>query len=103
MAAQTVAEAVPMTHYFKSQGVRIAYDDVGNGAPIVLLHGFSASRRLNWKLPGWYDTLNAAGYRVIAFDARGHGQSDGENQASPNHGVSELACWRAREERRRRA
>ena len=65
-----------MTHYFKSQGVRIAYDDVGKGAPIVLLHGFSASRRLNWKLPGWYDTLNAAGYRVIAFDARGHGQSD---------------------------
>ena len=65
-----------MTHYFKSQGIRIAYDDVGKGAPIVLLHGFSASRRLNWKLPGWYDTLNAAGYRVIAFDARGHGQSD---------------------------
>jgi pimeloyl-ACP methyl ester carboxylesterase len=76
MAAPTAARAEAMTRYFKSQGVRIAYDDVGKGAPIVLLHGFSASRRLNWKLPGWYDTLNAAGYRVIAFDARGHGQSD---------------------------
>jgi pimeloyl-ACP methyl ester carboxylesterase len=65
-----------MTHYFRSGGFRIAYDDVGSGAPILLLHGFSTSRRLNWKLPGWYDVLNAAGYRVIAFDARGHGQSE---------------------------
>jgi pimeloyl-ACP methyl ester carboxylesterase len=65
-----------MTRFFRSDGVRIAYDDVGTGAPIVLLHGFSANRRLNWQLPGWYDALNAAGYRVIAFDARGHGQSD---------------------------
>jgi pimeloyl-ACP methyl ester carboxylesterase len=65
-----------MTRFFRSDGVRIAYDDVGQGTPIVLLHGFSANRRLNWRLPGWYETLNAAGYRVIAFDARGHGQSD---------------------------
>lgn len=65
-----------MTRFFKADGVRIAYDDVGEGPPIVLLHGFSASRRLNWQLPGWYDALSAAGYRVIAFDARGHGQSD---------------------------
>jgi non-heme chloroperoxidase len=65
-----------MTHYFRAEGVRIAYDDVGSGAPIVLLHGFGANRRLNWRLTGWYETLTAAGYRVIAFDARGHGQSD---------------------------
>jgi pimeloyl-ACP methyl ester carboxylesterase len=65
-----------MNHSFKSNGVRIAYDDVGHGAPILLLHGFSANRRLNWRLPGWYGWLNAAGYRVIAFDARGHGRSD---------------------------
>jgi pimeloyl-ACP methyl ester carboxylesterase len=64
-----------MTSFFETDGVRIAYDDLGSGPPIVLLHGFSASRRLNWQLPGWYDTLADAGYRVIAFDARGHGQS----------------------------
>lgn len=65
-----------MNHFFKSDGFRIAYDDVGRGAPILLMHGFSANRRLNWRLPGWYAWLNEAGYRVIAFDARGHGQSD---------------------------
>jgi len=47
------AQDTRMTHHFKSAGVRIAYDDVGSGPPIVLLHGFSASRRLNWQLPGW--------------------------------------------------
>jgi dipeptidyl aminopeptidase/acylaminoacyl peptidase len=26
--------------------------------------------------PGWYETLNGAGYRVIAMDCRGHGESD---------------------------
>jgi pimeloyl-ACP methyl ester carboxylesterase len=65
-----------MTNYFESQGLRIAYDDVGEGEPIMLLHGFSANRRLNWKSIGWYDVLRKAGYRVIAADARGHGQSD---------------------------
>ena len=64
-----------MTKYFESQGLRLAYDDVGEGEPIVLLHGFAADRRLNWRLTGWYDTLTAAGYRVLAPDARGHGQS----------------------------
>jgi pimeloyl-ACP methyl ester carboxylesterase len=65
-----------MTRYFDAEGMRIAYDDVGEGEPIVLLHGFAADRRLNWRLPGWYDTLVNAGYRVLAFDARGHGMSD---------------------------
>jgi pimeloyl-ACP methyl ester carboxylesterase len=65
-----------MTEYFRADGLRIAYDDLGDGEPIVLLHGFTADRRLNWRLTGWYDTLLAAGYRVIAADARGHGQSD---------------------------
>jgi pimeloyl-ACP methyl ester carboxylesterase len=65
-----------VTKTFEAQGLRLAYDDVGDGVPIVLLHGFAADRRLNWKLTGWYETLVAAGYRVLAFDARGHGQSD---------------------------
>jgi len=64
-----------MTKHFEAEGLRLAYDDVGAGEPIVLLHGFSADRRLNWRLPGWYDLLSGAGYRVLAFDARGHGQS----------------------------
>jgi pimeloyl-ACP methyl ester carboxylesterase len=64
-----------MTKFFEADGLRLAYDDVGEGEPIVMLHGFAANRRLNWRLPGWYEVLVNAGYRVLAFDARGHGES----------------------------
>jgi len=59
-----------------SDGTRIAYDDVGEGEPVLLIHGFAASRVQNWKETGWYQTLTGAGYRVVAMDCRGHGESD---------------------------
>ena len=58
-----------------SDGVHLAYDDVGEGAPVLLIHGFAASRVQNWRAPGWYDTLVGVGYRVVAMDCRGHGES----------------------------
>ena len=60
-------------------GVRIAYEIVGRGEPVVLVHGFGASRNQNWREPGWYQTLTGAGYQVIALDCRGHGESDKPN------------------------
>jgi pimeloyl-ACP methyl ester carboxylesterase len=66
-----------MTEFVKTpDGVRIAYEIVGDGDAVVLVHGFAASRVQNWKEPGWYQTLVDAGYRVIAMDCRGHGDSD---------------------------
>lgn len=56
--------------------LKIAYEVVGEGAPIVLIHGFASNRLLNWRGPGWYDTLTKAGRQVIALDVRGHGESD---------------------------
>lgn len=48
----------------------------GDGPPALLLHGFAADHRANWVAPGIVDALVAAGRRVIALDARGHGESD---------------------------
>ena len=59
-----------------NDGVRIAYDVVGEGEPVVLVHGFASDRVQNWRAPGWYQTLADAGYRVVALDCRGHGESD---------------------------
>lgn len=56
-------------------GVRIAYEAVGEGAPVVLIHGFGSDRNLNWRGPGWYDALTKAGHAVLALDCRGHGES----------------------------
>jgi pimeloyl-ACP methyl ester carboxylesterase len=57
-------------------GVRLAWERVGEGDPVLLIHGFGSSRVQNWKAPGWYDTLTSAGYSVVAVDCRGHGESD---------------------------
>jgi pimeloyl-ACP methyl ester carboxylesterase len=57
-------------------GIWIAYEVVGKGPPIVLIHGFASNRLINWRAPGWYDTLTKAGRQVIALDVRGHGESD---------------------------
>jgi len=61
---------------FESNGVRIAYVDEGEGEPILLIHGFASSVAANWIDPQWVRTLTQAGRRVIAYDNRGHGQSE---------------------------
>jgi pimeloyl-ACP methyl ester carboxylesterase len=52
--------------------VTLSGEDAGEGPAIVLLHGLTATRR--YVLMG-SRALQRAGYRVIAYDARGHGRS----------------------------
>jgi pimeloyl-ACP methyl ester carboxylesterase len=59
-----------------SDGLNIAYEVVGDGEPIVLIHGFASDRLQNWRGPLWIDALSNVGFRVVALDCRGHGQSD---------------------------
>lgn len=63
--------------FLQHNGQSIAFVDRGDeGAPTVLLiHGFASNHHVNWEAPGWLHTLNEAGYRTIALDNRGHGQS----------------------------
>lgn len=66
--------------FLDSAGVRIAFIDVppasGEGDPVVLVHGFASNHAINWVNTLWTKTLNGAGFRVIALDNRGHGQSE---------------------------
>ena len=39
--------------YFHSDGLRLAYRVVGEGAPIVLVHGFASTHEVNWVTTGW--------------------------------------------------
>jgi pimeloyl-ACP methyl ester carboxylesterase len=61
---------------FDSDGVRIAYLDEGEGDPVLLIHGFASNVATNWIDPQWVRALTQAGRRVIAYDNRGHGQSE---------------------------
>jgi pimeloyl-ACP methyl ester carboxylesterase len=62
--------------FFSSDGVRIAFLDEGEGEPILLIHGFASNVTANWIDPGWVSFLRRNGRRVVAFDNRGHGQSE---------------------------
>jgi len=57
-------------------GVGLAVHEIGEGRPVLLLHGFMSSARANWFSPRLAQALAAAGHRVIAPDCRGHGDSD---------------------------
>ncbi len=58
-----------------NDGVPLAFERVGEGPPVVLVHGFGSSRHQNWKSTGWYGSLTEAGFSVLAMDCRGHGMS----------------------------
>ena len=68
---------LPQFLSFQRDGLQLAYFDEGDpsGVPVLLIHGFASSAAVNWVHPGWVKTLGDAGYRVIALDNRGHGDS----------------------------
>jgi 3-oxoadipate enol-lactonase len=54
-------------------GINLAYDDAGSGPAVLLVHGFPLCRKM------WHPQVKglvAAGYRVVAPDLRGFGDSD---------------------------
>jgi 3-oxoadipate enol-lactonase len=53
------------------RGIEIAYDDVGSGTPVVLLHGYPFNRTM------WRDQIEALSprHRVLTVDLRGQGES----------------------------
>lgn len=71
--------------FFPHDGFDLAFLDrepaPGSGDPVLLIHGFASSHYVNWVAPGWFKTLNDAGYRVIAIDNRGHGSSSKSYEA----------------------
>ncbi|MCH9670707.1 MAG: alpha/beta hydrolase [Gammaproteobacteria bacterium] len=79
------------THHFETvNGVRWHWAEMGEGDPVVLLHGIPESWQC-WKhqMP----TL-ATQFRVLAFDLKGYGQSDKADGDYSGNGVASelLAC-----------
>ena len=82
LAAVPVQAQQTAVQSFDSNGVQIQYVDKGSGTPVVLLHGFTGTYARHWEGPGVIDALQTAGYRVIAMDCRGHGQSGKPHDAA---------------------
>ena len=53
-----------------SDGVELAWHEVGQGRPVILLHGLFSDARMNWVKFGHADRIAADGFRVIMPDLR---------------------------------
>jgi len=64
------------THYWTaSDGIELAWREVGRGKPVILLHGLFSDAHMNWIKFGHAERIAAAGFRVIMPDLRAHGLS----------------------------
>ncbi|WP_309662273.1 alpha/beta fold hydrolase [Sphingomonas sp.] len=68
-------------HWTASDGVKLAWREVGAGRPVILLHGLFSDAKMNWLNFGHADRIAAAGFRVIMPDLRAHGQSSAPHEA----------------------
>jgi pimeloyl-ACP methyl ester carboxylesterase len=64
-----------LCHWTASDGVDLAYHEVGRGRPVVLLHGLFSDASMNWIKFGHADRIAREGRRVIMPDLRAHGVS----------------------------
>jgi pimeloyl-ACP methyl ester carboxylesterase len=64
------------THFWTaSDGVELAYHELGERRPVVLLHGLFSDANVNWIKFGTAAKIAAEGFRVIMPDLRAHGLS----------------------------
>lgn len=56
-------------------GTRLAVHRLGEGRPVLLLHGLFSSAEMNWLRFGHAERIVAAGFEAIMPDLRAHGQS----------------------------
>ncbi len=64
------------THFWTaSDGVQLAYHELGERRPVIMLHGLFSDAYVNWIKFGHAARIAADGFRVIMPDLRAHGQS----------------------------
>lgn len=73
----------PITHFLTAaDGVEIAWHEMGEGKPLVLIHGLFSNAFTNWTRFGHAAQIAARGVRVIMPDLRAHGDSGKPHDAT---------------------
>jgi pimeloyl-ACP methyl ester carboxylesterase len=62
-------------HWTASDGVELAFHELGEGRAVILLHGLFSSAQMNWIKFGHAARVASEGFRVIMPDLRVHGAS----------------------------
>jgi pimeloyl-ACP methyl ester carboxylesterase len=78
-APDPLSEAISTPFNISRDGFRLSGEELGDGPAIVLLHGLTATRR--YVVHG-SKLLARRGYRMVAYDARGHGDSGAPSDRS---------------------
>ena len=73
--ASIVSRDLPVHHFPAADGERLAFRELGEGRPVILLHGLFSNAWTNWIRYGHAEKIAAAGCRLILPDLRGHGDS----------------------------
>lgn len=71
----TSVKAQDGSFFTSFDGTKIYYEIKGEGAPIILVHGFTNNAQ-SWKRGTLYPALLKQGYKVIILDQRGNGLSE---------------------------
>jgi len=66
---------VSVHRWTASDGVELAWHELGEGRPVILLHGLFSDANMNWIRFGSAEQIATGGFRVIMPDARAHGLS----------------------------
>lgn len=83
--AQTTREPL----FTSFDGTKIHYDVLGEGKPVVLLHGFITNGE-SWKRAPVRQALADAGFNVVTLDLRGNGRSDKPHTAEAYRDNAEI-------------
>jgi pimeloyl-ACP methyl ester carboxylesterase len=78
-----MSDSRPEPDFFTADdGVRLAWYAMGEGRPVLLIHGYMSDSYTNWVRYGQAAAVVAAGRRVVMMDLRGHGASDKPHEAT---------------------
>ena len=73
-ALASMAE-IQTRYWTTSDNIQLAWREVGEGKPVILLHGLFSDAHMNWIKFGHAARIAAEGFRVIMPDLRAHGLS----------------------------
>ncbi|WP_245574098.1 alpha/beta fold hydrolase [Amycolatopsis nigrescens] len=73
---------LPVRTFRGRDGAELAYRELGEGRPLVLIHGYFSTATVNWLNYGHAAKLAERGHRVIMPDLRGHGDSARSHDAA---------------------
>lgn len=77
-----MTNAPTLQHFASFDGATLAWRELGEGRPAVLIHGYMSDAVTNWVRYGHAALLAEAGWRVIMPDLRGHGASAKPHEAA---------------------